>query len=148
MRQALVLVALVIVVALLGGAPAAWARPADEHQPANAAEKALMHGIACTCDTCDKEPIDECTCANAAKMRGAVQAELAKGKDTARVRAEIAGIFGAAALAPRAPAHEAKIGWLPIVIFAGGFLLLLAVTRRSMARRRTDKARLRDQPPG
>jgi len=134
MRHALVLVA------MLGASSPAWARPSDENRPANDAEKALMHGIACTCDTCDKEPIDECGCANAAKMRGAVQAELAEGKDAPAVRAEIASIFGAAALTPSAPAREARIGWLPIVIFAGGFLVLLNGTRRSLARRRREKA--------
>jgi cytochrome c-type biogenesis protein CcmH/NrfF len=136
---------LLVLVAILGASSPAWARPSDENRPANDAEKALMHGIACTCDMCNKEPIDESGCDNAAKMRRAVQAELAKGKDAPAVRAEIASIFGAAALTPSAPPREARLNWLPIVIFAGGFLVLLDVTRRSMARRRAEKARLRDQ---
>ena len=134
--------ALVIVAILTAASSPARARPSDENRPANDAEKALMHGIACTCDTCNKEPIDECSCPNAAKMRGAVQAELAKGRDAAAVRTEIASIFGAAALTPSAPPREARPNWLPIVVFAGGLLLLLNVTRRSLARRRREKAGL------
>ena len=143
-------VALVVAVAVLAGAAAhAKTRPSDQNQPRSDFERETMHSLACTCPTCNREPIDECTCELAAQMRGDVQKQLA-GRDLSTaaartaareaVRASVAGTFGAAALTPSPPRRAAELDWLPIFIFAGGLLLLVMVTRRSLARRRAEKA--------
>jgi cytochrome c-type biogenesis protein CcmH/NrfF len=141
-------IALVLVAA---AASAAGAVPASEQNPPTSdIERVVMHGIACTCPTCKQEPIDECTCEMAAQMRGEVKKQLA-GRDlsteaaraTAResVRTAIAGLFGVKALTPRPPPHvDPRLDWLPVIVFIGGLALLIGVTRRSLARRRAEKA--------
>jgi cytochrome c-type biogenesis protein CcmH/NrfF len=141
------IVAVSLVVASVGaGAPMA----ATLNRPSGIAEMELMHGLACTCAACQREALDECKCDNAAEMRGVVKAQLV-GRDLsteaarttaiAAVRAKMAGIYGAEVLAPGTPrATDARITWLPVIVFVGGLGLLLVVTRRSLARRRAQKA--------
>ena len=144
---------LIVVVALLVSASAVAALPKDRNRPATEAERAFMHRLACTCGTCEKEPIDECGCGQAAQMRGEVQAQLA-GRDLSTaagraaawtaVRAAMVATWGEGVLEPRPDAKEdPRLGWLPLIVFVGGFVLLVVVTRRSLARRRQEK---RDAP--
>lgn len=50
--------------------------PELESRPRSEFEKSLMSELACTCGTCDLEPIDTCRCEFAAKMRGELLDEL------------------------------------------------------------------------
>lgn len=52
--------------------------PELENRPRSDFEKSLMSELACTCGTCDLEPIDTCRCEFAAKMRGELLDELDK----------------------------------------------------------------------
>ena len=137
-------------VLLVATLPARAVPPSEQNPPTSDAERVIMHEIACTCPTCNKEPIDECTCELAAQMRGEVKKQLA-GRDlsteaartTARaeVRTAIAGLFGAAALGPTRPTKtDSRLDWLPLIVFVGGLVILVLVTRRSLARRRAEKA--------
>ncbi len=108
-----------------------------------------MQGLACTCGTCAKEPIDECACESAAKMRGEVKERL-RGVDLSTagareeayksVRAGFAVKYGDAVLTPRLEAKtDPRLNWLPIIVFAGGVLLFANVTRKSLRRRRDER---------
>ncbi|HEY2748582.1 MAG TPA: cytochrome c-type biogenesis protein CcmH [Polyangia bacterium] len=139
-----------ILLVLMAALTARAVPPSELNQPASDGEREIMHNLACTCPTCNREPIDECTCALAAQMRGEVKKQLA-GRDlsteaarklaSVTVRASIAGLFGAAALTPRPAARvDPRLDWLPVIVFVGGLFVLVVVTRRSLARRRAEKA--------
>ena len=105
-----------------------------------------MQNLACTCPTCNLEPIEKCQCEQATKMRGEVKDALrqvdlssADKRESAyrHVRDVFAAKYGAAVLTPNEKKTDPRMNWLPLIIFAGGVVLLVVVTRRSIKRRNT-----------
>jgi cytochrome c-type biogenesis protein CcmH/NrfF len=141
---------LVSSVAVIVFASGANASPYQQNRPSGLTEQRLMHDLACTCPTCNKEPIDNCACDLAAKMRGEVKEQLrgddlstAEKRDAAyeAVRATFAAKYGVAVLTPSPPVKtDPRMTWIPIAIFFGGLLLLANATRRSIRRKREQKA--------
>jgi len=121
--------------------------PAAPHQnaPSNIVEQHLMQNLACTCPTCNLEPIEKCQCDQATKMRGEVK-DAMKDVDIStadkraaayqHVRDLFAAKYGADVLTPNEKKTDPRMNWLPLVLFIGGALLLVVVTRRSIKRRR------------
>jgi cytochrome c-type biogenesis protein CcmH/NrfF len=108
-------------------------------------EQRLMQNLACTCPTCNLEPIERCQCDQAKKMRGEVT-ELLRGVDISapdkreaayqHVREVFAAKYGASVLTPNEKRTDPRMNWLPIIIFVGWVVLLVFVMRRSIKRRR------------
>jgi len=104
-----------------------------------------MQNLACTCPTCNLEPIEKCQCDQATKMRGEVK-DAMKDVDIStadkraaayqHVRDLFAAKYGADVLTPNEKKTDPRMNWLPLVLFIGGALLLVVVTRRSIKRRR------------
>jgi cytochrome c-type biogenesis protein CcmH/NrfF len=118
----------------------------EQSRPANVIEQQIMHDLACTCATCNKEPIDECACPQAVQMRAEVKQALygrdlstaqAQSTASAAVRSLFAKTYGDAVLTPRS--QDPRLSWLPLLVFVGGFLVFVLMTRRSLARRRAQK---------
>lgn len=118
----------------------------QQNAPSNIVEQRLMQNLACTCPTCNLEPIERCQCEQAATMRAEVKDALA-GVDTSSpekreaayqdVRSRFAAKYGADVLTPNEKKTDPRMNWLPIVIFVGATLSLVIITRRSIRRRRT-----------
>jgi cytochrome c-type biogenesis protein CcmH/NrfF len=145
-----VLRVVIAVAVILFASNSSTASPYRQNRPSGETELRLMHNLACTCPTCNKEPIEECQCDFAAKMRGEVKEQL-HGTDltTAEtraaayrsVRAAFAAKYGDAVLTPLpAVKTDPRLNWLPLVIFVGGLLVLANLTRRSIRRKREQKA--------
>jgi cytochrome c-type biogenesis protein CcmH/NrfF len=116
----------------------------QQNAPSNIVEQRLMQNLACTCSTCNLEPIERCQCEQATKMRWEVKDALfgvdistSDTRETAyqRVRNLFAAKYGAAVLTPNEKKTDPRMNWLPFVVFVGGALLLVAVTWRSIKRR-------------
>ena len=132
--------------ALLSVSATALASDYQQNRPSNIVEMRAMHALACTCAACNKEPIAECGCDFAAKMRGEVKDWL-RGSDLSTpekrdaayesVRAAFVAKYGKDVLTPRPQVRTgARMSWLPIAIFGGGLLALVMMTRSSLKRRR------------
>lgn len=118
--------------------------PELENRPRSELERSLMRDLACTCGTCDLEPIETCRCAFAAKMRGEVLDELdahdlsteASRRGAAEaVRTSFAERYGAKVTRHR-PNLDAAAGGLGLVAAAGltGIFLVRAYRRRRAGR--------------
>ena len=118
---------------------------AHQHNAPTIVEQRLMQNLACTCPTCNLEPIERCQCDQATKMRGEVK-EALRGVDIStsdkretayqHVRNLFAAKYGAAVLTPNEKKTDPRMNWLPVVMFVGGVLSLVVITRRSLKRRR------------
>jgi cytochrome c-type biogenesis protein CcmH/NrfF len=117
----------------------------QQNASSNIVEQRLMQNLACTCPTCNLEPIERCQCEQATKMRGEVKDAL-HGVDIStpdkreaayqHVRSLFAAKYGADVLTPNEKKTDPRMNWLPIIIFVGATLLLVVLTRRSLKRRR------------
>jgi cytochrome c-type biogenesis protein CcmH/NrfF len=137
MRPALV----VLLVGAYGIAPAS----ANQQNAPSIAEQRLLQNLACTCSSCNLEPIERCRCEQAKNMRAEVK-EALRGVDTSsvaacdaayqRVRDLFAAKYGAAVLTPNLKKTDPRMSWLPVIFLVGGALSLVIITRRSLKRRR------------
>jgi len=117
----------------------------QQNTASNIVEQRLMQNLACTCPTCNLEPIERCQCEQATKMRAEVKDAL-RGIDISTPNKRetayqhvcnlFAAKYGADVLTPNQKKTDPRMNWLPIVMFAGGVLLLVVITRRSIKRRR------------
>jgi hypothetical protein len=108
-----------------------------------------MKQFSCVCGKCDRDPVDTCTCEFASAMRRKIKGLLMARKldtDTDReqafsaVRRALVGEYGKAVVAEDRDIRPVFLRWFPIVLFAGGALLLGLLARRSLVRRRTARA--------
>lgn len=116
-----------------------------QNPPTNIVEQRLMQNLACTCPTCNLEPIERCQCEQATKMRAEVKDALRSIDISTPDKREIAyqhvrnlfaANYGADVLTPNQKKTDPRMNWLPVVMFIGGTLLLVVITRRSIKRRR------------
>jgi cytochrome c-type biogenesis protein CcmH/NrfF len=128
--------------ALLGAARAVHAQmPMAEHQvtgelsqrpPATAAEKSIFRKIGCSCPTCNHDPLLDCACGSADKMRERIRGMMAQGMTEDQIIAAHIAEYGSAILTvPRT-----KVVWaVPIGGGLGGLgvvaLLAWRWTRRA-----------------
>ncbi|MCU1278615.1 MAG: hypothetical protein JWM53_2161 [bacterium] len=134
-----------LVALVIGVQGIAFASAPQQNAPSNFVEQRLMQNLACTCPTCALEPIEKCQCDQATKMRGEVKNAM-KGVDIStpdkresayqHVRDMFAAKYGADVLTPYVKKTDPRMSWLPIVLFVGGALGLVVITRRSIKRRR------------
>jgi cytochrome c-type biogenesis protein CcmH/NrfF len=117
----------------------------QQNPPTSIVEQRLMQNLACTCPTCNLEPIEKCQCEQATKMRAEVKDAL-RSVDISKpdkreiayqqVRNLFAAKYGADVLTPNEKKTDPRMNWLPVVMLVGGPLLLVVITRRSIKRRR------------
>jgi cytochrome c-type biogenesis protein CcmF len=119
----------------LGANVRADSKPASAHTPATVVEtrertpdeKALFHKIVCTCGTCGRELLADCTCGFAAKERSKISAWLTAGKS----KDEILQLVGTEAWAvPPNNWVAALLSYSALLLGAGG----LVVAARRMTR--------------
>jgi cytochrome c-type biogenesis protein CcmH/NrfF len=120
----------------------------QQNAATNIVEQRLMQNLACTCPTCNLEPIERCQCDQATKMRGEVK-DAFRGVDIStpekretayqHVRDLFAAKYGADVLTPNQKKTDPRMNWLPIVMLIGGALLLVIITRRSIKHRRASQ---------
>ncbi len=119
--------------------------PEFENRPRSNFENALMGELACTCGSCDLEPINTCRCDFAAEMRGEVRkvldgfdvtTEAGRRAATEAVKTSFVAQYG-----PKVKRHSVDpnghfAGGVVVALFAGAALLIGRSVRRS--RRRKD----------
>ena len=116
------------------------APPEFENRPRSTFEDGLMGELACTCGTCELEPINTCRCDFAAEMRGEVRAQLDRFDLTTeagrRAGAEAVRSSFVARYGPKVKRHNLDpnghvAGVVVVALLAGVALLVVRSIRRS-----------------